>query len=72
MGTLKSFGAARRRGAELFGRADDVRDAAIRITNVSAVFWGLMAFAAGAGVAVALGVGAFRVADGAMTTASCC
>ncbi len=67
MATLKMFGAARRRGQDLFRRADDVRDAAIKLTNVSAVFWGLMAFTAGAGVAAALTVGAFRTADGAMT-----
>jgi ABC-type multidrug transport system fused ATPase/permease subunit len=67
MGTLKSFGAARRRGAELFARADDVQEAAIRITSLSAAFWGLMAFAAGAGAGLSLGVGAVRVAEGAMT-----
>ncbi len=67
MATLKMFGAARRRGADLFGRADDVRDAAIRLTNVSAIFWGCMAFVAGAGVAVTLAVGAFRLIDGAIT-----
>jgi ATP-binding cassette, subfamily C, bacterial CydD len=67
MATLKMFGAARRRGADLFRRAGDVRDAAIRLTNVSAVFWGLMAFVAGAGVAVALAVGAFRLVDGVIT-----
>jgi ABC-type multidrug transport system fused ATPase/permease subunit len=68
MATLKMFGAARRRGADLFARAHDVRDSAIRLTNVSAVFWGIMAFIAGAGVAVALAAGAFRLADGAITT----
>ena len=67
MATLKMFGAARRRGADLFGRADAVRDAAIRLTNVSAIFWGCMAFVAGAGVAVTLAVGAFRLIDGAIT-----
>ena len=67
MGTLKSFGAARRRGGELFDRAADVRDTAIKITNLSGVFWGLMAFAAGAGAGLSLAVGALRVADGAMT-----
>jgi ABC-type multidrug transport system fused ATPase/permease subunit len=67
MGTLKSFGAARRRARELFARADDVRDAAIRITNVSGIFWGLMASAAAAGVGLSLAVGSLRVADGAMT-----
>jgi ABC-type multidrug transport system fused ATPase/permease subunit len=68
MATLKMFGAARSHGADLFRRADDVRDAAIKLTNVSGLFWGAMAFMAGAGVAVALTVGSFRLADGAMTT----
>ncbi|MGH2630193.1 MAG: ABC transporter ATP-binding protein [Actinomycetota bacterium] len=68
MPTLKMFGAARRRGAELFRRADDLRDAAIRLLKTSALFWGLMAFVAGAGVAAALAVGSFRLADGVMTT----
>ena len=67
MATLKMFGAARRRGADLFRRAGEARDAAIRLTNVSGVFWGLMAFVAGAGVAVALAVGAFRLVDGVIT-----
>jgi ABC-type multidrug transport system fused ATPase/permease subunit len=67
MATLKMFGAARRRGAELFGRADELRDAAIRLTNVAAIFWGSMALLAGAGVAAALATGAFRLADGAIT-----
>jgi ATP-binding cassette, subfamily C, bacterial CydD len=68
MPTLKMFGAARRRGAELFRRADDLRDTAIQLLKTSAVFWGLMAFVAGAGVAAALAVGSFRLADGAMTS----
>jgi ABC-type multidrug transport system fused ATPase/permease subunit len=69
MATLKMFGAARRRGEDLFRRADDVRDSAIGLTKVSAVFWGIMAFVAGAGVAVALAAGAFRLAEGAITPA---
>ncbi|MET0799938.1 MAG: ABC transporter ATP-binding protein [Actinomycetota bacterium] len=64
MATLKMFGAARRRGAELFRHADDVQEAAIRLTKVSALFWGAMALTAGAGVAAALTVGAFRFANG--------
>jgi ATP-binding cassette, subfamily C, bacterial CydD len=67
MATLKMFGAARRRGADLFRRADDVRDAAITLTSVSGIFWGVMAFVAGAGVAAALAVGAFRLVDGDIT-----
>ena len=69
MPTLKMFGAARRRGAELFRRADDVQEAAIKLTNVSAIFWGIMALIAGAGVAAALTVGSFRLADGALEPA---
>ncbi len=64
MATLKMFGVARRRGAELFKRADEVQAAAIRLTNVSAVFWGIMALTAGAGVAAAIVVGSFRLANG--------
>ncbi len=67
MATLKMFGAARRHGADLFRRADDVRDAAITLTSVSGIFWGLMAFIAGAGVAVTLAVGSFRLIDGAIS-----
>jgi ATP-binding cassette, subfamily C, bacterial CydD len=66
MATLKMFGVARRRGEELFRRADHLQDAAIRLTNVSAVFWGIMALTAGAGVAAAIVVGSFRLASGAM------
>lgn len=69
MATLKMFGAARRRGTELFRRADDVQEAAIKLTNVSAVFWGIMALIAGAGVAMALTVGSFRLANGALEPA---
>ena len=39
-------------------------EAAIRLTNVSAVFWGIMALTAGAGVAAAIVVGSFRLANG--------
>ena len=67
MATLRMFGAARRRGADLFRRADDVRDAAIRLTKVSGMFWGAMALIAGAGVAVTLAVSAFRLVDGVIS-----
>jgi ATP-binding cassette, subfamily C, bacterial CydD len=66
MATLKAFGAARRRGRELFRRADDVQEAAIRMTNVSGVFWGMTGLVAGAGVAVSLAVGSIRVANDSM------
>lgn len=67
MSTLKMFGVARRRGRELFQRSGDLRDAAIRLTNVSGLFWGFMAAAAGAGVAAALAVGSIRMALGHMS-----
>lgn len=68
MSTLKTFGVARRRGEELRTRSASVRDAAIRLINTSGIYWGIMLFAAGAGVALALAVGAFRLADGHLTT----
>jgi ABC-type multidrug transport system fused ATPase/permease subunit len=67
MATLKMFGAARRRGQELFRRSADVRNSAIGLTKVSGVFWGFMAAAAGAGVAAALAVGSIRMALGHMS-----
>ena len=67
MATLKTFGVARRRGAELAERSGDVRDAAIRLISTSGVYWGLMTFAAGAGVAAGLSVGALRMANGELT-----
>jgi len=68
MSTLKAFGAARLRGRDLFGRADAVQEAAIQMTNTAGLFWGMTAFVAGAGVALALAVGSLRVAEGAMTS----
>jgi ATP-binding cassette, subfamily C, bacterial CydD len=68
MSTLKMFGVARRRGEELAARSAAVRDAAIKLISTSGVFWGLMVFAAAAGVAAGLTIGAFRLADGAITT----
>ena len=68
MSTLKTFGVARRRGEELADRSADVRDAAIKLVSTSGVFWGLMLFAAGAGVAAGLAIGAFRLASGDLTT----
>jgi ATP-binding cassette, subfamily C, bacterial CydD len=68
MSTLKTFGVARRRGGDLRERSEKVRDAAIRLTGTQGVFWGLMVFVAAAGVAAALAIGAFRLADGAITS----
>jgi ABC-type multidrug transport system fused ATPase/permease subunit len=68
MATLKMFGVARRRGRELEARSVDVRDAAVRLTSISGLFWGVTTLAAGAGVALGLSVGAFRLANGHLTT----
>jgi ATP-binding cassette subfamily C protein CydD len=68
MSTLKTFGVARRRGEELAARSASVRDAAIKLISTSGIFWGLMLFAAGAGVAAGLTIGAFRLASGDLTT----
>jgi ATP-binding cassette, subfamily C, bacterial CydD len=68
MATLKTFGVARRRGAELEARSGDVRDAAIRLVSTSGVFSGLMTLAAAAGVAAGLSVGAIRLANGELST----
>lgn len=69
MSTLKMFGVARHRAAELFRRSDDLCEAAIKLVNVSAIFWGGMAFIAGAGIAAGLTIGALRTSSGAMTSA---
>jgi ATP-binding cassette subfamily C protein CydD len=68
MSTLKTFGVARRRGEELAARSANVRDAAIKLISTSGLFWGVMVFAAAAGVAAGLTIGAFRLADGDITT----
>ena len=68
MATLKTFGAADRRGRELERRSADVRDAGIRLTSVSGVYSGMMTLAVAAGVAAGLSAGAFRLAEGHLTT----
>ncbi|MGH8930179.1 MAG: ABC transporter ATP-binding protein [Egibacteraceae bacterium] len=64
MGTLKAFGAGARRGAELGRRADGVRDGAWRVDVAESIQGGIMVFAAVGGSALAIGIGALRVADG--------
>jgi ABC-type multidrug transport system fused ATPase/permease subunit len=68
MATLKTFGAADRRGRELERRSGDLRDAAVRLMFISGAYRGVMMLAATAGVAGGLAVGAFRLADGHLTT----
>jgi ATP-binding cassette subfamily C protein CydD len=68
MATLKTFGVADRRGRELERRSGGVRDAAIRLISVSGVYWGITTLAMAAGVAAGLSAGAFRLADGHLTT----
>ncbi len=68
MATLKTLGVADRRGRELERRSADVRDGGIRLTSVSGVYWGIMTLAVAAGVAAGLSAGAFRLADGQLST----
>lgn len=69
MVTLKAFAASRRYGERLGRRADEVRDAAIAL-SYGEVKWHLAGgVAAGAAGAIALGVGALRAVDGAITLA---
>ncbi|MGH8776720.1 MAG: ABC transporter transmembrane domain-containing protein [Jiangellaceae bacterium] len=70
MTTLRTFGVAARRGEELAKRSAGVRDAAIRLISASGVYSGAMAFAAGAGVAAGLSIGALRLADGQRAAAA--
>ena len=67
MATLKTFGAADRRGRELEQKSGGVRDAAIRLISLSGVYRGVMMMAAAAGVSAGLAVGAFRLAGGQLT-----
>lgn len=66
MPTLKVFGASRRRGEELSTRADRLRDAAIRLATGEISLYLLVYAAVGVATALVLGIGALRVADGAM------
>ncbi|MDF5752793.1 ABC transporter ATP-binding protein [Spongiactinospora sp. TRM90649] len=67
MATLKSFNASGRRGAELARLAQAFCRDSIRLMAVVILYVGGVAFVVGLGTAVALGVGALRLAAGELT-----
>ena len=66
MGTLKAFGATEQRAADLHAQAEAFSKASIRLTLVSVMFLGIVGVAESAGTALSVGVGALRLADGAL------
>lgn len=69
MPTLQVFGASRRRGEELSGKANRLRDAAIRLATGEMGLYLIVYVAVGVASALVLGIGALRVADGVMAGA---
>ncbi len=70
MTTLKAFDATERRGAELHEQASAFSRASVRLTLVSVIFTGIVGLAESAGTALSVGVGAVRLADGALSVTS--
>ncbi len=69
MATLKAFNATRRRGRELADEAQAFCADSIRVNTAEGVFIGALALLVGTGTAVAVGVGAVRLAAGELTGA---
>ncbi|MFE0153588.1 ABC transporter ATP-binding protein [Nonomuraea sp. NPDC059007] len=67
MGTLKAFNASGRRGSELARLAEAFCRDSIRLMAIVVLYLGGVAFVIGLGTAVALGVGALRLAAGELT-----
>ncbi|WP_326631806.1 ABC transporter ATP-binding protein/permease [Nonomuraea fuscirosea] len=67
MATLKAFNASERRGAELAKLAEAFCRDSIRLMAIVVAYLGGVAFVIGLGTAVALGVGAMRLAAGELT-----
>ncbi|MFI6484757.1 ABC transporter ATP-binding protein/permease [Nonomuraea sp. NPDC050663] len=67
MATLKAFNASGRRGAELAKLAEAFCRDSVRLMAIVILYVGGVAFAVGLGTAVALGVGAMRLAAGELT-----
>ena len=67
MATLKAFNASGRRGVELGKLADAFCRDSIRLMAIVIGYVGGVAFITGLGTAVALGTGALRLADGALS-----
>lgn len=68
MPTLKVCGASRRRGQELSTKANRLRDAAIRLAAGEISLYLLVYGTVGVATALVLGIGALRVAGGAMAS----
>lgn len=66
MTTLKAFNAGIPRGHELQARADELYRATMRQLSVSLIRTGVVGLAVGTGTAFAVGVGAVRLATGAL------
>jgi len=67
MSTLKAFGAADERGRRLDSKARRFADASVHLTLASVAFTGIVGLAESAGIALSVGIGALRLADGALT-----
>jgi len=67
MATLKAFNATRRTGRELADGAQAFCRDSIRVNTAEGVFIGALALLTGVGTAVAVGLGAVRLAGGAVT-----
>jgi ATP-binding cassette subfamily C protein CydCD len=66
LSTLKAFGQSKRRGVELARRARDLYRGSMGVEAANGATSGISMLGMAAGAAVALGVGAVRVADGDM------
>jgi ABC-type multidrug transport system fused ATPase/permease subunit len=69
MTTLKAFNAGARRGRALEGEAAALYRATMAQLSISLIRTGIVGLAMSAGTALAVGVGALRLADGALTLA---
>jgi ATP-binding cassette, subfamily C, bacterial CydD len=67
MATLKAFNASNRRGRELHARAEEFCRDSVRLVGVVVTYVGIVELLVGAGTAVAVGLGAVRLAGGALT-----
>lgn len=64
MATLKAFNASRRRGEELHRQAQAFCEDSVRLVAIVVLYISVVAFVIGLGTAVAVGVGAVRLASG--------
>ncbi len=66
MTTLKAFNAHGRRGEQIAAESEDFNRASVRLMATSSVSSGVAGLATSAGTALSIGVGALRLADGAL------